>query len=292
MQDRLVSVELTDWSVPAGYPTRSLAADLEDGKVLYFPQLPFTLSDAEKPFLSPEWSDGKAKNISYDRERNQLKGAQGSPADLERMQAMIARYQRQAVGLITGLFPHYKQNLRVAQTSLRTQKVEGRETSWRKDDSRLHVDAFPSRPNQGERILRVFSNVNPAGVPRVWRVGERFADLAARLAPKISRPIPGSAALMKALHITKSHRSEYDHYMLHLHDMMKADPDYQANSPQLTVPFPPGATWVCYSDQTPHAAMSGQHMFEQTLHLPAAGMYDPTAAPLGVLERVLGRALV
>ena len=37
----------------------------------------------------------------------------------------------------------------------------GAPVSWRKDDSRLHVDAFPSRPNRGERILRVFCNVNP-----------------------------------------------------------------------------------------------------------------------------------
>jgi hypothetical protein len=73
---------------------------------------------------------------------------------------------------------------------------------------------------------------------------------------------------------------------------MKADPDYQANSPQLAVGFPPGATWVCFSDQTPHAAMGGQFMFEQTLHLPVNGLHHPERSPLKVLERLRGRALV
>ncbi|MBV8464450.1 MAG: Kdo hydroxylase family protein [Burkholderiales bacterium] len=290
MQDRIVTVDQTDWTSPAD--TGALATALEDGKVLYFPQLPFVMTDAEKSFLSPTWGDGKAKNIAYDGERDQLKGAQGSAEDLARLKAMVARFRTSAVGLITSLFPHYAANLRVAQTSYRTARVEGRETSWRKDDSRLHVDAFPSRPNHGERILRVFSNVNPNGEPRVWRVGERFHDLADRLAPAISRPIPGSAAVLHALHITKSRRSEYDHYMLQMHDRMKADLAYQRDGVQTRMPFPPGATWVCFSDQTPHAAMSGQYMFEQTMHLPVAGLHQPDSSPLKVLERKLGRNLV
>jgi hypothetical protein len=292
MQDRIVTADLSDWTAPAAIDRTELAAALEDGKVLYFPHLAFELAEQEKGFLSPTWGDGRAKNISYDGERHVLKGAQGSEADLAKLQAMIARYRERACGLITSLFPHYAATLRIAQTSFRTARVEGRQTSWRKDDSRLHVDAFPSRPNQGERILRVFNNVNPNGEPRVWRVGERFNDLADRLAPSISRPLPGSAALLHALHITKSHRSEYDHYMLQLHDRMKADPSYQSDSPQITLPIPPGASWVCFSDQTPHAAMSGQYMFEQTMHLPVSGLHQPDSAPLKVLERKLGRALI
>jgi hypothetical protein len=38
--------------------------------------------------------------------------------------------------------------------------------------------------------------------------------------------------------------------------------------------------------------MGGQHAFEQTFHLPVAGMLDPAQAPLGILERQIGRALV
>jgi hypothetical protein len=291
MQDRLITLDLTHWNA-SDLDSAQLAADLEDGKVLYFPHLAFAMSDSEKRFLSPAWSDGKAKNIGYDGEIDWLKGAQGDAGDLADLKAMVKRYRESAVRLITSLFPHYERTLRVAQTSFRPSRVEGRQTSWRKDDSRLHVDAFPSRPNHGERILRVFNNVNPHGEPRAWRVGERFDDVANRYLGQIARPFPGSAPLMHALHITKSRRSEYDHIMLQLHDRMKADPDYQAHSPQLAVGFPPGATWVCFSDQTPHAAMGGQFMFEQTLHLPVDGLHHPERSPLKVLERLRGHRLI
>ena len=100
-------------------------------------------------------------------------------------------------------------------------------TSWRKDDTRLHVDSFPSNPMRGRRLLRVFHNLNPNGQPRSWRVGEPFEDFARRFLPAIARPLPGSAAVLHALHITKSRRSAYDHYMLQLHDRVKADMAYQ-----------------------------------------------------------------
>ena len=45
--------------------------------------------------------------------------------------------------------------VRMAPTSYRPSQVETRAQSWRADDKRMHVDAFPSRPNYGERILRV-----------------------------------------------------------------------------------------------------------------------------------------
>ena len=163
--------------------------------------------------------------------------------------------------------------------------------SWRADDKRLHIDAFVSRPNHGERILRVFTNVNPHSVPRVWRVGEPFEDVARRFLPGAKAYSAWQAGLLKTLHVTKTLRSEYDHLMLQLHDGMKADLDYQRNAPQQTVPFAAGSVWVCFSDQTSHAVMSGQYMLEQTLHLPAARQYDPSASPLAVLERLTGRPL-
>ena len=76
----------------------------------------------------------------------------------------------------------------------------------------------------------------------------------------------GSAALLAALKITKRKRSAYDHIMLHLHDAMKADLEYQGQCPQETMPFPPGCAWVCFSDHASHAVMSGQFMLEQTFY--------------------------
>jgi hypothetical protein len=167
----------------------------------------------------------------------------------------------------------------------------GRNVSWRKDDSRLHLDAFPSRPTHGERILRVFSNVNPAQ-DRVWRVGESFEAVARTFLPRIRDPLPGSAAVLAALRITKSPRSAYDHLMLNLHDRAKEDLAYQRDCAQEVVHFAPGATWLCFSDQVMHAAMSGQYLLEQTIHLPVTALYDSAKAPLAILERLTGRTLV
>jgi hypothetical protein len=286
------TLDTADWAPqPPEEESRRLAAALEAGKVLFLPRLRFELQAAEKRFLDPRWSDRKAKNISYDPAGGAIKGAVGNLSDLEDLRRMLERFHQRATGLIRQLLPHYTPHLRLARASFRPMPVEGRASSWRKDDTRLHVDAFPSRPNRGERILRVFANANPRGEPRTWRIGEPFPDLAKRFLPRIKPPAPGSAVLLEALRITESRRSEYDHTMLQLHDRMKADPDYQRGAPQETVPFPAQSVWLCFSDQTSHAAMGGQYLFEQTLHLPVEGLYDPQSAPLRVLERLRGRAL-
>ena len=287
----LHTLDIEDWQPVIGPAlSEELALAVEQGKVIYLPNLGFPLQAAEQVFFSPQWLSGKRKNISL--EGSDVRGAAGSPELLAQMGAMIARFADQSAALVARLFPRYKDHLRRARTSFRPGAVEGPPPSWKKDDSRLHVDAFPSRPNHGERILRVFNNVNPAGIPRVWRVGEPFAAAAERFLPKIPRPWPGSAQLLHALGITKRRRSEYDHIMLQLHDRMKANVDYQASSPQEEIRFPPGSTWICFSDQTLHAAMSGQFMFEQTFHLPITGQYHPETSPLQVLERLRGHKLV
>lgn len=289
MDQQIIAIDNNEWRVAA--PRDEWIAALEAGKLLYFPRLPFIFSKSEKRFLTPEIRDPKTRNISLDIQ-GRLKGALGDAAAQEELAAMIARFRAQAEGLIDSLLPRYTGALRVAPTSFRPSQVESRAQSWRADDKRLHVDAFPSRPNYGERILRVFTNVNPAGVARVWRVGEPFEDVARRFLPRAKPYRRWQAKALNALHVTKSLRSEYDHLMLQLHDGMKADLDYQKQAPQATVPFPPGSVWICFSDQTSHAVMSGQFMMEQTLHLPAARQYDTEASPLAILTRLTGRQLV
>lgn len=272
-------------------PTRGVESLLEDGAVLSFPQLPFALSDAERRFLDPRWADGKAKNISLRWPGGEMRGAAGDAADLAGLKAMITRYAEQSEAFALRLFPHYRGQLKRGNTSFRPMDVAGRETSWRKDDTRLHIDAFPSNPMHGTRLLRVFCNLNPSGRPREWRVGEPFEAHAKRYLPAIKRPLPGSAWLLERTGITKRRRTEYDHVMLQLHDRAKADASFQQSSPQARVDFMPGTTWVVFSDQVLHAAMGGQHMMEQTFYLDAARQQRPEVSPRGTLERLLGREL-
>jgi len=286
----IVTLQLAGWRPVLAPGVQEIAVRaVEDGGVLILPQVGFVLSERERRFLSPEWSDGRAKNISLEGTR--LKGARGSAEDLAEMTAMVARFAQNAADLVTTLFPRYAPYVQRARTSFRPQPAIGRNVSWRKDDSRLHVDAFPSRPNHGERILRVFSNVNPAA-DRVWRVGEPFEAVARTFLPRIRNPLPGSAAVLAALKVTKRPRSAYDHVMLGLHDRAKEDLAYQRDCAQQVVRFAPGTTWICFSDQVMHAAVSGQYMLEQTIHLPLDALYDASSAPLAILERLTGRTLV
>ena len=72
---------------------------------------------------------------------------------------------------------------------------------------------------------------------------------------------------------------------------MKADSAYQASAEQRIVALKPGGSWLVYTDQVSHAAMSGRLAFEQTFYLPVAGMREPAKSPLRVLERLMGRKL-
>ncbi|CAI0776590.1 MULTISPECIES: Kdo hydroxylase family protein [Serratia] len=266
---------------------------LEQGKVLFLPELKFPLLADEIALLDPALVDIKRKNISYWPESQKLSGV-AIAAQQPQVQALLERYYQACRQLIAGLLPHYQQTLHSPVNSLRLHPVSAwrAASSWRKDDSRLHVDAFPSRPNQGERILRIFTNINPHGEHRQWRVGEPFPQLARRFIPRLPRYSPLGSWLQHKVGITKRRRSHYDHLMLHLHDAMKADQNYQQQGPQLALDLPPGSSWICFSDQTPHAAMAGQFMLEQTFLLPVSAMKNPRQSPLKMLETLLRKPLI
>lgn len=287
----IVTLDIVNWRPElSAADTERYARALEAGGVIVLPRLAFDVRDGERRFLDVRWSDGRAKNISVDG--GDIKGARGTYDELRALAAMVRRFAADATALVGAMFPRYATHLTRARTSYRPHGASDRAVSWRKDDTRLHVDAFPSRPNGGERILRVFCNVNPRGEDRVWRVGETFEVMARRLLPRVRPVLAGEAALLFSLRVTKGVRSEYDHLMLGLHDHAKRDVDYQRTSAQREVRFAPGTTWICYSDQVMHAASSGQFMLEQTTHLPLSAMYEPARSPLAVLERIAGHTLV
>lgn len=265
---------------------------LEGGHILYFPAMAFSLSEEEKAFLTPEVADAKSKNIGYHPEHNKIWGVKNlSDEQRGKLKNMLRRYASHCQTLVANLLPHYQSKLMIGRTSFRPLQVSNRKSSYRKDDKRLHVDAFPSSPNQGKRILRVFCNINPEA-DRVWRIGEAFENVAQRFAPAIPKPFPGSAAVLRLLKITKSKRTPYDHYMLHMHDRMKEDEHYQQTVSQQEVRFPPATTWIVQTDHVSHAAMQGQHLLEQTFYLPVEAMQNPNLSPLRVLEKILNQKLV
>ncbi len=292
MNQPLHTLETADWN-PAPQPAIADAATdaLENGQMLFMPRLAFAMSDAEKRFLSPQWSDGKAKNVSYDPAAQAVRHTSAEGNDRSALAAMMDRYAGAARALVSGLCPHYVPALEWGLTSFRPVSAANREASVRKDDMRLHLDAFASRPVRGRRLLRVFCNINPDGAPRVWEIGEPFDAVAARFRDRIAPQWPGSAWLLDKLHVTKGRRSAYDHIMLGLHDQAKLDDGYQRSCARTRLELPANSTWIVFTDLVMHAVLSGQYLFEQTFYLPPPAMRDEARAPLRRLEKIYQRAL-
>ncbi|HVZ09140.1 MAG TPA: Kdo hydroxylase family protein [Rhodopila sp.] len=291
MQPDQVVTELpvTGWTGPFGPQiVQTAVSALEAGRVIVLPALAFAAEPAELSVLSADLLSGRRKNISLDRATGKIGGAAAVPAPLE---ALMRRFAFQADSLARGLLAPYGAALRAGRTSFRPAEIAGRSYSPRKDDRRLHIDAFPTRPLHGDRILRLFANIAPDGKARAWRVGEPFASLAARFLPSLPTPTAARARLYAMLGLTKGVRSGYDQLMLALHDTMKLDEAYQSRAPALPWSFPAGTTWMVFTDQVPHAAMAGHFALEQTFYLPVSAMASPETAPLRVLERLTGRVL-
>ena len=289
----LLELPVTAWHGPfeAALQRRAIEA-LESGKVLVLPDLPFAIAPAEARLLDPATLGGHGKNVSLDPQTGRLSNTALPAADADALAGMMQRFADAALTLLTDVFPGYAATLERARTSFRPAEIEGRAYSPRRDDRRLHVDAFPTRPMAGRRILRVFCNVAPDEAARDWLVGEPFADYARTLLPRVKAPVPGSAWMLRRLGLTKGRRGRYDHIMLGMHDAGKFDAGYQAQAPRTAVSFAPGTTWICFTDQVVHAALAGHCALEQTFHLPVEAMAHPEKSPLRVLEGMTGRALV
>lgn len=286
-----VDFDLAEWRPAADLQMRHRAVDvLENGNVVVLPHLPFILTEPERSYLRPDAVKDGTKTVKFEAKTGRVWGT-ADEAGATVLRGMLHRYSEQAQTLVLGLFPGYAKGLTLGATSFRPVEAQGRAQSKRHDDTLLHVDAFPSRPSAGQRILRVFTNVNPDSKPRVWRVGEPFEAVVKRFLPQIGAPLPGSAHIMTMLGITKARRTPADHYMLKIHDKMKFDEAYQRSCPKQTVEFRPGTTWMVFTDQVSHAAISGQHALEQTFTLDLVGMNAPETSPLRVLERLKGRKL-
>jgi hypothetical protein len=289
---RLTTLDVAQWHQPlAPAAAADATRELETGNVLFLPRLKFTLTDEERRFLSPAWSDGKAKNVSYDPTAVAIRHTSAAGADRQQLAAMMARFAQQARELVSSVCPGYASHLRWGLGSFRPVEARGRASSRTKDDTRLHVDAFASRPNQGQRILRVFCNINLRGEPRVWELGEPFDAVAQRFRGHVAPQWPGSAWLLERMRVTRGRRSAYDHIMLNLHDKAKLDDAYQQSAPRTRVEFPAQSTWIVFTDRVMHAALAGQFLLEQTFYLPVAAMQDESCAPLRILEQLYQRKL-
>jgi hypothetical protein len=289
--EKLINLAHKEWTAPPSTDVvQASSAGIEGGKVLFLPELRFEPEPREAPLFTPAIL-GSSKNASFDPATGRLGGTTATGSEAELLRAFLRRFSDAAASLVGQLLPHYRHGVTRGRASFRPAEIAGRASSWRKDDTRLHVDSFPATPTGGRRILRVFSNVNPTGKARAWRIGDEFESVARRFANSLSVPMPGSGYLLALVRVTKSPRSAYDALMLQLHDRMKGDEEFQRASPQSAFDFPAGSTWLAFTDEVSHAATAGQYQLEQTFLMSVASMQQPERSPLRILERLKGRRL-
>jgi hypothetical protein len=286
-------VEYSDW----------LCRRLEQGNILLLPTTPFLPTEEECAFLrgQKQTDRGSHKNIAYKPHLHKVTGADTSDAaNAERMRSILAQYSEGALECLGRLFPNYARLWRVDYASFRPVEEQGRKLPVRHRNDLMHLDAFPTRPTHGGRILRAFTNIHPTR-ERVWGTAEPFEELARLYAVdaglnRVASPIAGlrrrAALAGRLVGLRVPDRSAYDEFMLRFHHYLKTNEEFQRSGQRHTAAFPSGSTWISFTDLVAHKALSGQYAMEQTCIVPYQAMLQPELAPVSVLERLAGRPLV
>lgn len=291
------------WARPEQSPQRARECCelLERGEILFFSEPPFSFPKDDREFLvSQQWDALRLhKNVSYRPGSDALKGASGNSATIERLHSILRNYSANVLGFMSKFLAPYAGKWQVDFASFRPFEEQGRDLPLHKRNDLLHVDAFPSRPTRGGRILRVFTNLNPSA-SRVWQAVKGFESLARQYANGAGlQAIAGESVVSRTvqrwggkLGVRGMGRTPYDTFMLKFHDSLKENSEFQKSGEKLTLEFPPLATWLVYTDGVAHAAMSGQYAVEQTVLVPADALVAPEHAPFRILEAMAGRPLV
>ncbi len=298
------------WTEPARAPEFAAehCAQLEAGGILFFPDCPFPFPDADRQALLAHRQSGLRyhKNISYQPETGVIRGLSAAePSEVDELQRIMRAYSANVVRFLETFLSPYAGHFKLDYASYRPVEEAGRPMSLHKRNDLLHVDAFPNRPTAGGRILRVFTNLNPSQT-RDWivtdgfdRLAERYANEAGldKYARQASSPFWNllqqvMAAPKRAFGRLKSVPTAYDRFMHHFHNYLKENAAFQKDCPKEAIEFPPGSTWLVYTDYVPHAVLRGQFALEQTFIIFPDGMVTPEQAPVRILERLSGRRLV
>jgi 3-deoxy-D-manno-oct-2-ulosonic acid (Kdo) hydroxylase len=281
---------------------RAYCEMLERGRVLFFREPPFPFPPGDREFLlAQEWTDLRMhKNVSYRPTEDVLRGISGDSGKIERIHAVFRGYSEHVIEFAKNFLSPYAKRWTLDFASFRPIEEERRGLPLHKRNDLLHVDAFPSRPTRGGRILRIFTNLNPEK-PRVWNTTDNFESLArAHAEPAgllkiaeddgfISRTVQDWGA---KLGFSGFGRTPYDMFMLRFHDYLKENQEFQANCRKVRMEFPPGATWIVFTDGVAHAVLSGRFAIEQTFLIPPGALVAPQFAPYKILEQIAGVPLV
>jgi hypothetical protein len=302
---RLVTIAPADLAPSLENPSRlrSYCAQLEAGDILFFPETPIDIPADDLAFLLGHQEVGGAyhKNIAYRPLEDRITGFEAAdPATSDRLRRIMQHYSRDVIGFQRRFLGPYEARWKVDYASYRPEEEEGRDLSLRKRNDLLHTDAFPTRPTHGDRILRFFNNINPHK-RRNWITTETFDVLVEKMragkldgGTSVSLPssmqTPGMKRALASIGLgaiaPSLKRSPYDEFMMRFHNYLKENSAFQQSCPKQHWEFPPGSSWMVYTDMVSHAVLSGQFALEQTLIVSRQAMVAPEKSPYGVLSRL------
>lgn len=282
--------------------TTGLAERLERGEVVEYPVCPFTFFSADDhAFLLAQQLGRGHKNVSLDPTTGKVGGfARRSAEQATRLRSILASFAQAATAWAAEVLPRYRDRWRLDRVSYRPEEEATRVLRLRARNDLLHVDAFPSRPSNGWRILRLFVNVNLTE-PRVWVTSDPFARLLERFGQEVGLPGPGTPfgwaerilrTLPRLFQPNRPARSVYDSFMLRFHNFLKANEAFQERTPKRVWNFAPGSAWLVMTDTASHAVLRGRYALEHSYFISPESLALPRESPAALLEQACGHSVL
>ncbi len=136
---------------------RSMCQELEEGHILFFPQIPFAFPQEDREFLihQKQMENASRKNIAYKPHRDMISNLASTDLTKREKETCLQIMRRYTYGVeefLGSFLTPYKSRWKLDYASFRPMQEKGRNLRKRARNDLLHIDAFPSRPVHGARI--------------------------------------------------------------------------------------------------------------------------------------------
>ena len=178
---------------------REVCRELEAGNIVFLPRTPIEIPSEDRETLLGRKQSSSAyhKNIAYRPLEDRVTGLDKNEAqEGEKLRRILQDYSRRAVEFLRDFLAPYAEKWKLEFASFRPIEEKGRPARVHARNDLLHFDSFPTRPTNGGRILRFFTNINPTQ-NRVWLTSQTFEAFgpvmvkAAGLTSSVNNPFLG-----------------------------------------------------------------------------------------------------
>jgi hypothetical protein len=174
---RLVTIEgpfaPIHWNEPRA---KEVCRELEGGHIVFLPKSPIEIAQEDRELLLGRKQSSSAyhKNIAYRPLEDRVTGLNREEAEEgEKLRGILREYSQRSVEFLRIFLAPYAGKWQLEFASFRPIEEQGRQARLHARNDLLHFDSFPTRPTNGARIFRFFTNINPSE-NRVWLTSQTF----------------------------------------------------------------------------------------------------------------------